>query len=199
MSRELEPDSYYQWSSQADLAVRTLPILSRAALELRHFEFQSLAEIARALGLSHQETDGLLTVAERELDIAMDAVLVGARPPFETMSEPVRDRQPSRASVPKNIPSSNRRRVRVLPPPGYRILQITEFLYSHPTYENLFESAVLEMRVEYYSALSDGRPVKAAWARFRGVIGVLFSFLGHGLGTMVRRAVGLAKALGSLG
>jgi hypothetical protein len=57
--------------------------------------------------------------------------------------------------------------------PGWRLHRIGSWVYSHRTFETVFEPVLADMQFEYFAALAEGRKRKATWVRIRGVF--LFS------------------------
>jgi len=56
---------------------------------------------------------------------------------------------------------------RIKQPPGYVILKIADFLWSHKTLTLTFEPLVADWRHEYCEALQGGRRMKARWICIR--------------------------------
>ena len=67
-------------------------------------------------------------------------------------------------------------------PIGHRLLVIAEFLYSRKTYEEVFESAILDARADYNDYLSKGRKWKARWTALQTYVLVGELAFKHGLG-----------------
>jgi hypothetical protein len=53
-------------------------------------------------------------------------------------------------------------------PPGAKLLQLTDFLYTKRKQEKVFEEIVRDMREEYFEAMAQNRIGKARWVRIRG-------------------------------
>jgi hypothetical protein len=52
--------------------------------------------------------------------------------------------------------------------PGHNLLQLTDFLFSRKANAQVFVPIVIDMREEYFEALSQNRIWKARWVRIRG-------------------------------
>jgi len=52
-------------------------------------------------------------------------------------------------------------------PPGSRLLNIVEFLYSPSAREKVFEPLIADWRLEYFEALAVKKPLKAKWISVR--------------------------------
>jgi hypothetical protein len=59
-------------------------------------------------------------------------------------------------------------RPRLVRPPGAKLLQLAEFLYSRKTFKDVLEPTILDLQDEHAEALSQGRQWKASWVRVRG-------------------------------
>lgn len=60
-------------------------------------------------------------------------------------------------------------------PPGNLVLDIAEFLCSQGVYERVFLQAILDIREEYFEALSAHRSRKARWVLIRGYLNLAWT------------------------
>ena len=64
-------------------------------------------------------------------------------------------------------------------PPGSFVLMVSEFLCSKKVYERVFFQSIVNMREEYFDALSEGRKEKAYWVTIRGYISLILTVIRH--------------------
>ncbi|MBP7779478.1 MAG: hypothetical protein KA371_20360 [Acidobacteria bacterium] len=66
--------------------------------------------------------------------------------------------------------NDRRRNPRLAPPPGLRLNRFAQWVFSAKTYEQVLQSAIADLQLQYFDALREGRPVKAEWVRLRGYL-----------------------------
>ena len=75
----------------------------------------------------------------------------------------------------------------IFTPPGFFVLLVAEFLCTKKIYERVFLLNVLDMREEYFEALSASRKGKALWVVVRGYFALgMTVILQIGVGSMVK-------------
>jgi hypothetical protein len=79
-------------------------------------------------------------------------------------------------------------------PPGIKLLEIAEFLFSRKTYENNFLTLVGDWQEEYFRALQESNISKARWINFRYTLAFVSTmWLKSPIGTFIDLIVKIAK------
>lgn len=79
-------------------------------------------------------------------------------------------------------------------PPGCKLLQLSEFLFSRTTHEEIFLPIVGDWREEYFNALSIANVRKASWIRLRYAVAFVSTMLLKSpIGTFIEFILKMAK------
>lgn len=63
------------------------------------------------------------------------------------------------------------RRREIVRPPGLLIDRFARFIFKKKTYERVFQPIIVDMRLEYFESLSEGRRWHARWVSLRDHLG----------------------------
>ena len=79
-------------------------------------------------------------------------------------------------------------------PPGSFVRRILSALYSRKSFERVFAPTLADMQLEYFEALSEGKPWKARWVLVRDHMALLSACLLRGLFGLLKVALEIWKA-----
>ena len=76
---------------------------------------------------------------------------------------------------------------KIIRPPGDKLFNILEFLYTKKNFERIFEPMIADMQEEYFEALSAKRIWKTRWIHLRGIISLLVAITYHPTVSLMKR------------